>query len=247
MDNSSREFIIKHREILVCLFLIMATLAVYWQVHDYDFINFDDDVYISGNRHVKEGLTSESIIWAFTNNHASNWHPLTWLSHMLDCQIYGINPGRHHLTNLFFHMANAILLFFVFRKMTGHLWQSAFVASLFALHPLHVESVAWISERKDVLSAFFWMLTMWTYIRYVQHPRIDRYVLVILFFMLGLMSKPMLVTLPFVLLLLDFHPLNRFHNSADNNRSQKRSIIFRLILEKTPLFVLVLVSCAITF
>ncbi len=169
-NNRSKEFIIKHRDILVCLFLVMATLAVYWQVQNYDFTDLDDNAYIYENSHVQEGWTLETIIWAFTTTHASNWHPLTWLSHMLDCQLYGMNPGRHHLTNLLFHIANTLLLFLVFRKMTGSLWQSGFIAGLFALHPLHVESVAWVSERKDVLSTFFWMLTMWSYIWYVEHP-----------------------------------------------------------------------------
>jgi tetratricopeptide (TPR) repeat protein len=246
-NTHSKNFFSKRRDILVCMFLVLSTLSVYWQVHNYDFVNFDDDKYVSDNRHVQVGLTLESITWAFTTNHVSNWHPLTWLSHMLDCQFYGINPGRHHLTNLLFHIANTLLLFFVFRKMTGHLWQSTFVASLFALHPLHVESVAWISERKDVLSTFFWLLTMWSYILYVQHPRVDKYLLVLLFFILGLMAKPMLVTLPFVLLLLDFYPLYRFHKSADSNNSYQRPIVFRLVLEKIPLFVLVVMSSAMTF
>jgi tetratricopeptide (TPR) repeat protein len=237
----------KYRVVFICFCLAISTLSVYWKVHNYDFVNFDDDKYVSENRHVQVGMTLESITWAFTTNHSSNWHPLTWLSHMLDYQFYGLNPGRHHLTNVLFHIANTLLLFFVFRKMTGHLWQSAFVASLFALHPLHVESVAWISERKDVLSTFFWMLTMWSYIWYVQHPRIDKYLLVLLFFMLGLMAKPMLVTLPFVLLLLDYYPLCRFHKSADSIHSRKRSIVFRLVLEKIPLFILVVMSSAMTF
>jgi len=249
INNRSKEFIIKHRDILVCLFLVMATLAVYWQVQNYDFVELDDNAYIYENRHVQEGLTLESITWAFTTIHAGNWHPLTWLSHMLDCQFYGMNSGWHHLTNLFLHTANTLLLFLVFRKMTGSLWQSCFVAALFALHPLHVESVAWVAERKDVLSTFFWMLTMWSYIWYVEHPVVHKYILVVLFFALGLMSKPMLVTLPFVLLLLDFYPLNRFQfqQSDGSAKAQQRSIALRLILEKIPLFVLVAISSAVTF
>ena len=249
INNRTKEFIIKHRDILVCLFLVMATLAVYWQVQNYDFVNFDDNDYVYDNRHVQDGLTLKSIIWAFTNIHASNWHPVTWLSHMMDYQLYGMNPGRHHLTNLLFHIANTLLLFLVFRKMTDSLWQSGFVAALFALHPLHVESVAWVSERKDVLSTFFWMLTMWSYIWYVEHPAVKRYILVVLFFALGLMSKPMLVTLPFVLLLLDFYPLNRFQSQQPKGsaNAQQRSIALRLILEKIPLFVLVAMSSAMTF
>jgi len=245
----SKEFIIKHHDMLVSLFIIIATFAVYWQVRNFHFVDYDDNKYIYENLHVQKGLTLESITWAFTTIQANYWHPLTWLSHMLDCQIYGNNPGGHHYTSLLFHIANALLLFIVFRKMTGRLWQSAFIAALFALHPLHVESVAWVSERKDVLSFFFWMLTMWSYIGYVKHQVFYKYVLVVLFFVLGLMSKPMLVTLPFVLLLLDFYPLNRFKIKLSDNSTnfQHRSNTFRLILEKIPLFVLATISSAITF
>ena len=246
-NTRSKNVFSRYRDVMVCLFLIVFTLSVYWQVHNYDFVNFDDNIYVSDNQHIQGGLTLDSITWAFTTIHASNWHPLTWLSHMLDCQLYGLNPGGHHITNLLFHIINSLLLFFVFRKMTGHFWQSAFLASLFAFHPLHVESVAWISERKDVLSTFFWMLTMWSYIRYVQNPGIDKYLLTLLFFILGLMSKPMLVTLPFVLLLLDYYPLCRFHKPADSSSSLKRTTFFRLILEKLPFFVLVVISSVITF
>jgi protein O-mannosyl-transferase len=236
-----------HRESIVCLFLVIMTLSVYWQLRNYDFVNFDDSEYVYENRQVQGGFTFENIKWAFTTIHMCNWHPLTWLSHMLDYQLYGLNPGAHHITNLLFHITNSLLLFIVFRKMTGHFWQSAFLSSLFALHPLHVESVAWISERKDVLSAFFWILTMWSYVWYVQHPRIDKYLLVLLLFVLGLMSKPMLVTLPFVLLLLDYYPLNRFRKSADINNSLKNSTVYRLVLEKIPLFVIVVISSAMTY
>jgi hypothetical protein len=142
-------------ELLVCLFLIISILAVYWQVRNYPFVNYDDGQYVTQNQYVQAGLTLESIKWSITDSHASNWHPLTWMSHMLDCQIYGLDPGRHHLTNVFFHILNTLLLFLVFKKMTGDFWQSSFVAALFALHPLHVESVAWVAERKDVLSTFF--------------------------------------------------------------------------------------------
>jgi tetratricopeptide (TPR) repeat protein len=245
----SNELITKRGDILVCLFLIMVTLAVYWQLQNFDFVNYDDPLYVYANLHVQEGLTSDSITWAFTTTHAGNWHPLTWLSHMLDCQLYGLNPGWHHITNLFLHIANTLLLFVVFRRMTGSLWQSGFVAALFALHPLRVETVAWVSERKDVLSSFFWILTMWSYISYTKHPAVNRYILVAFFLTLGLMSKPMLVTLPFVLLLLDFHPLNRFQLPASysSTNSQKRSIAFRLVFEKIPLFVLVAMSSTVTF
>ena len=200
------------------------------------FVSYDDPRYVTDNAHVYNGITRESIIWAFTTSHASNWHPLVWLSHMLDCRLFGLNPLGHHLTSLLFHVANALLLFFVLKKMTGALWPAAFVAAAFALHPLHVESVAWVAERKDVLSTFFWLLTMIAYVRYAQQPLIRRYLLVVLAFCLGLLSKPMLVTLPFVLLLLDYWPLRRL----------RRPVSFRLILEKVPLFILSAISSAIT-
>jgi len=198
------------RQLLICLFLTLAVLAAFWQVNNCVFINYDDEDYITENSHIQNGITTEGIQWAFTTNRAANWHPLTWLSHMLDCQLFGLKPGRHHLTNVFFHIANTLLLFLILNRMTRALWQSAFVAALFALHPLHVESVAWVSERKDVLSAFFWMLTMGAYVFYVERPSLQRYLPVFILFALGLMAKPMLVTLPFVLLLLDYWPLQRF-------------------------------------
>ncbi|MCP4107717.1 MAG: tetratricopeptide repeat protein [Desulfobacteraceae bacterium] len=257
-------FNIRH-DILICLFLVISLLAVYSEVRNFDFINYDDDDYVYNNPHVKAGLTLENIAWSFTATHAANWHPLTWLSHMSDVHLYGLAPGMHHLTNVFFHIANSLLLFIAFRKMTGDLWRSAFAAALFALHPLHVESVAWISERKDVLSTFFWMMTMLAYIRYAEQPGIRRYVPVLIFFALGLMAKPMLVTLPFVLLLLDYWPLKRLsivdcrlsienissqsiinHQSTIDNR---QSIINRqstIFLEKIPLIILSAVSCIAT-
>ena len=195
--------------LIICIALAITTLAVYWQVGNHEFISFDDNDYVTENRHVQTGLTSGNITWAFTTFHAGNWHPLTWISHMLDCQLFGLKPGLHHLVNLFFHMANTLLLFLILRRMTNALWQSAFVAALFALHPLHVESVAWVAERKDVLSTFFWMLTMGAYVFYVERRELKRYLLALFFFGLGLMAKPMLVTLPFVLLLLDYWPLRR--------------------------------------
>jgi tetratricopeptide (TPR) repeat protein len=199
-----------HRELLICLLLIVTILTVFWPVKNHDFINYDDTLYITKNSHVQGGLTFAGLKWAFTSTLTGNWHPLTWLSHMLDCQLFGLKPGWHHLMNLFFHIANTLLLFLVLHRMTKALWQCAFVAALFALHPLHVESVAWVAERKDVLSTFFWMLTMGAYVYYVEHPRPLRYIITLIFFALGLMAKPMLVTLPFVLLLLDYWPLKRF-------------------------------------
>jgi len=251
INNRSKEFIIKHRDILICLFLIIVILAVYWQVQNYDFVNFDDDGYVTENRHVQEGLTLKGITWAFTKFSPTYWHPLTWLSHMLDCELYGLEPGMHHLTSLLFHIVNTLLLFLVFRKMTGSLWQSAFVAALFALHPINVDTVAWVAERKNVLSTFFWILTMFTYARYIEKPGLFRYMLTFSVFALGLMAKPMLVTLPFVLLLLDYWPLRRLHfgqSNSDNRRKARKSTtsdytgspIFRLVLEKTPFFLLVI-------
>jgi tetratricopeptide (TPR) repeat protein len=194
----------------VCIILALVTLAVYWQVKDHDFINYDDKLYVTENLHVQAGMTIENLKWAFTTGDAANWHPLTWLSHMMDVQLFGLKAGRHHLVNVLLHVLNALLLFLILRHMTKALWPSAFVAALFALHPLHVESVAWVAERKDVLSTLFWMLTLGAYGYYVEHPGYRRYFLVLAFFLLGLMSKPMLVTMPFLLLLLDYWPLGRF-------------------------------------
>jgi tetratricopeptide (TPR) repeat protein len=233
-------------DILVCLFLVIAIFFSYYQVSGYEFVNYDDLRYVK--KFEKEGLTLKSIAESFTTMDASNWHPLTWLSHMVDVKLFGMNPGAHHMVNVFFHITNALLLFIILRKMTGGLWQSGFVAALFAIHPLHVESVAWIAERKDVLSAFFWMMTMYTYFRYIKYRGFYRYLQIILFFMLGLMSKPMLVTLPFVLLLLDYWPLCRFKfgQSCIDSNLNKSSHNLHLILEKIPLFILSASSCVLT-
>jgi len=232
-------------ELIICLFLVLGILSCYWRVQYADFVNIDDTVYVSENRNVQAGLTREGIIWAITTFEAANWHPLTWLSHMLDCQMFGLNPHGHHRTNLLFHMANSLLLFFIFNKMTGTIWRSAFVAALFALHPLHVESVAWISERKDLLSTFFGLISIAVYVKYSQEKRLVSYLLCILFLGLGLMAKPMLVTFPFVLLLLDFWPLKRFaggnygvHRTGAAAVFSRRNL-FPLIREKIPLFILV--------
>ena len=234
MDN----ILTKYHNLWICLVLTLVVVAVFWQVCTYDFVNYDDPVYVYKNPNIQAGITLKAIKWAFTTSHAGNWHPLTWLSHMLDWQLFSLNPAGHHLTNLVFHITNALLLFVVLKQMTGAIWPSAFVAALFALHPLHVESVAWVSERKDVLSTFFWLLTMWAYIRFVRCPRITRYLPVVVFFALGLMSKPMLVTLPFVLLLLDYWPLDRL-----NPKHPKAG----LLIEKIPLFAMVFASCIITY
>jgi len=240
-----------HRlEFLICLFLAVVTLAVYWQLLSHDFIGFDDGVYVSKNPHVQAGLTKQNVLWAFTNLDANFWHPLTWLSHMLDVHLFGLKPGMHHLTNLLFHVVNSILLFLTFRRMTGAIWRSAFVAALFALHPLHVESVAWIAERKDVLSTFFWMLAMWAYAGYAKRPGLGGYLLVLVFFVLGLMSKPMVVTLPFVLLLMDFWPLGRLRLWQSEKEGTSRDLkpsISRLLLEKAPFLAFTGIAVALAY
>ena len=193
-----------HRTVFVCLFLAITTVAIYWQVNHCDFTNYDDNEYVTENGHVKNGITIGGIRWALTTSHTGYWHPLTWLSYMLDSELFRLNPAGYHIVNLLFHIANSLLLFLILHRMTKSLWQSAFVAAIFAIHPLHVESVAWVAERKDVLSTFFWMLTLGAYVFYVERRGLKRYLLILFFFALGLMAKPMLVTLPFVLLLLDY-------------------------------------------
>jgi tetratricopeptide (TPR) repeat protein len=221
---------------LVCAGLVVITVAVYAPVRKHEFINYDDNKYILWNKQVQAGLSWSGFVWAFTTLEASNWHPLTWLSHMLDCQLFGLNAGAHHLVNVAFHALNAALLLLVLHRMTGAFWPSAFVAGIFALHPLRVESVAWAAERKDVLSGMFWVLTLWAYARYAEQQRTIRYVMVLLLFALGLMAKPMLVTLPFVLLLLDYWPLRRFGTAP----------VARLLWEKAPMFVLAAISSVVT-
>jgi Tfp pilus assembly protein PilF len=244
--------------ISICVVLVLATVIAYEQVRKNGFVDYDDDSYVTENPHVKEGITRDSIFWAFTTGYGNNWHPLTWLSHILDYELFELNPYWHHLSSLLFHIANTLLLFLVLRRMSGSVWASFFVSAAFAIHPLHVESVAWVAERKDVLSGFFWILTMAVYARYVEQPCIKRYLLVVLTFCLGLMSKPMTVTLPFVLLLLDYWPLDRFQWGRQSRRGtspqtksakggyQKVSP-WSLIREKIPLFVLAAVLCIITF
>jgi protein O-mannosyl-transferase len=244
-------------ERVVALILIVACLIAFGRVAKCGFINFDDGVYVTQNPHVREGLTLKSVVWAFKTTHATNWHPLTWLSHMVDFELFELNPAGHHLTNLFFHIANTLLLFLLLRNATGCFWESAAVAALFALHPLRVESVAWVSERKDVLCAFFGLLTMLAYVRYAQQQSLPRYLAVLLLFALGLMAKPMLVSLPFVLLLLDFWPLHRCRFAGmpacpltqetlptSSHVTFSMSILF---LEKVPLLVLSGASSVVTF
>lgn len=235
----------------VCLALIALTWLVFGQTLWHNFVNLDDHVYVYDNPLITRGLTVDGVINAFAHTHARNWHPLTTLSHMLDCQLFGLKAGGHHFTNVLFHTVSVVLLFLLLRQMTGAFWQSAFVAALFAVHPLHVESVAWVSERKDVLSGVFFMLTLWAYTRYVQARSMGRYLTVALFFVLGLMSKPMLVTVPCVLLLLDYWPLNRF--SWDRTRLTRSArppdrahSVAPLFVEKIPLFALSALSCIAT-
>ncbi len=230
---------------VISLLLALITLAAYLPTLRHDFV-FDDRPYVLENKHVQGGLTAKAVAWAFTSVRAANWHPITWLSHALDCQIFGLNPAGHHATNIILHILNSILLFLLLMRMTGLMWRSAFVAGLFALHPLHIESVAWVAERKDLLSTFFLLMTIWAYVRYSQSPGIKTYIPVVLLFAIGLMSKPMLVTLPFILLLLDYWPIGRLgltHSPLQINTST----ISKLVIEKIPLFTLSLVSCIITY
>jgi len=275
-----------HRDLIISFLLVVITVAVFWQVSSFDFVHFDDNTYVYDNAYVQSGLNWNSIKRASSFELAEKsrfWHPVTWLSLMLDYQIFGLNPHGYHLINLLFHVINTVLLFLIFHRMTKTLWQSAFVACLFAIHPLHVESVAWIAERKDVLSTFFWMLTMGAYNYYVECPGFRRYFLVLLFFILGLMTKPMLVTLPFVLLLLDYWPLQRFQKikayqeikdevfksvSSDKQKEKSKeqhavresleakkpadpeykwALIYPLLREKVPLFVLAILSSIVTY
>jgi Tfp pilus assembly protein PilF len=219
-----------------CGLLVILTLVGYAPVLKNGFTNYDDDTYVSENRHVQHGLDGETIRWAFTTTRAANWHPLTWLSHTLDWSLYGGNPLGHHLTSLVFHAANVVILFLLLGSMTGAWGPSAFAAALFAIHPLHVESVAWIAERKDVLSTLFWLLATWAYVRYARSPSVARMGAVTALMVFGLLAKPMLVTLPFTLLLLDYWPLHR------DDKGWRR-----LVVEKWPLFLLTAASCGGTY
>ena len=235
----------------ICLFLAIITWAVFGQTLKYDFVNYDDNSYVYENDEIKSGLTFHGIAWAFTHIHSGNWHPLTSIAHMVDCQLFGLKAGGHHFTNVALHTTAVILLFLVLRRMTGSLWRSAFVAAIFAIHPLRAESVAWISERKDVLSGVFFMLTLGAYLHYVRRPpSVFRYLLVIFSFALGLMAKPMLVTLPLLLLLLDFWPLRRFDQIPSRKDGatwwQRLSVWQRLVIEKIPLLVLSALSSVAT-
>jgi tetratricopeptide (TPR) repeat protein len=231
-------------KIAVCAVLIAITWAVFGQTLQYGFVNYDDPAYVSENRLIQAGVTWQNVVWAFTHVHSHNWHPLTTISHMLDCQLFGVKPGAHHFVNVLLHSASAVLLFLLLEQITAVLWRSAFVAAVFAIHPLHVESVAWIAERKDVLSGWFFMLTLLAYVRYTRKPTVVRYVLMSILFVCGLLSKPMLVTLPAILLFLDYWPLNRCRKSEAG--SQKEFTPVKLGLEKIPLFVLAIGSAIAT-
>ena len=258
MNQQGRKLSILHRDALMCLLLAIGTGLIFSPVVNYDFIYLDDPTYVTNNDQVMAGMTVDGVRWAFTTRLAGNWHPLTWLSHMLDCELFEINPGGHHLTNLLIHSVNTGLLFFLLHAMTGAFWRSGFVAAAFGIHPLRIESVAWISERKDVLSVLFFLLTVAAYIHYTRRYSVPRYLLMIVTFALGLMSKPMLVTLPCVLLLLDWWPLRRVRfgawnqvvdhdaGTSEKHRSRTRSV-HDLIWEKSPLLLLSGASCIITF
>ncbi len=227
----------------VCVCLFVLTWVIFGQTLRFDFVNYDDPRYVYQNPRITSGISVANVVWAFSHIHSENWHPLTTITHMLDCQLHGLNAGWHHFTNVLLHSFAAVLLFVALERMTGAFWRSAFVSAIFAVHPLHVESVAWIAERKDVLSAFFFMLSLLAYLHYTRAPSIGRYLTVALVVALGLMSKPMLVTLPFVLLLLDYWPLERFKSKRSNAGVQS----LQLVLEKTPLIAFSAVSSIVTF
>jgi protein O-mannosyl-transferase len=237
----------KYRILLICAFLTGLTLLVYWHVQFFDFIDFDDNIYILENSHVQTGLTARNILWSFKTTDTANWHPLTWLSLMVDFNLYKLNPAGYHWTNLLIHIANALLLFAFLQKTTKEIWKSTLVAVIFSIHPLNIESVAWIAERKNVLSTFFWLLTMLVYVFYREAPSLKRYMLVVLTFVLGLMTKPFLVTLPFILILLDYWPLQRI--SLEFSKKPAGGYRWRdygLMVEKLPLIILAALSCVIT-
>ena len=240
--------IVRNRSVLrlaICGGLVGITFAVFGQTLGHGFVNYDDPIYVVDNGHVRAGLNWNTILWAFTHVHSQNWHPLTTMSHMLDCQLFGLKPGAHHFVNLLLHSASVVLLFLWLEQFrsNGNIWRSAFVAAIFAIHPLHVESVAWISERKDVLSGLFLMLTLLAYFHYVQKPSAARHVTMSILFACGLLAKPMLVTLPLILLLLDYWPLNRNQKLEAGGQNESFG---KLIAEKIPLFVLSIASAIAT-
>jgi len=242
----------QRRDLAICLLLAVATLALYSPAFGHPFIfNYDDDIYVNNNSHVKAGLTWETVRWSLTSTESSNWHPATWLSHALDCTLYGLNPHGHHVTNVLLHVLNVVLLFLLLLRATGAAGRSFLVAALFAVHPFNVESVAWIAERKNVLSTFFFLLTLGAYGWYALKPSIKRYVAVAALFVLALASKPMVVTLPCVLLLLDYWPLRRIRGWSQFNPEAafpvRQDSLSRLVMEKLPLLALSAADCAVTF
>jgi len=271
VNHQAGLFHLLRKPAFICLLLALATLSVYLPVRNYGFVDYDDSSYFFNNPHVLTGLSWPNIHWAFSSSQYANWHPLTWLSLMLDAALFGHGPAAPHLTNVVLHAANSILVFLLFLRMTRAVWRSAAVAMLFAIHPLHVESVAWISERKDVLSAFFGLLALWCYARYIESARVNAgndpsqgaaanpqpatcrwhspwtfYGLSLFFFACGLMSKPMLVTLPCIMLLLDFWPLQRFGSLATAKRNEDGPTVQRVIIEKIPFFLLSIAASAVT-
>ncbi len=226
--------------ILLGALLVLATLLLYGRVRHHEFLDFDDSEYITKNVHVRTGLNAGNVVWAFTSYHAANWHPVTWLSHMADCQLFGLNSGSHHLVNVALHAANVLLLFWLLQRATGAVWRSVFVAALFAVHPLNVETVAWVAERKSLLSALFSLLTMAAYGWYGRRPGWKKYMVVVAAFALALMSKPMAVSLPLVLLLLDYWPLERYEDLPFRRKW------LQLSMEKLPLFLMSAASSAVT-
>ena len=229
------------RTLLICVVLAVATFVAFEGVRSNDFVHYDDDQYVTGNEYMKKGIGFESIKWAFTTWYQGNWHPLTWMSHLIDSAVFGMEPAGHHLVSVGFHIANVILLFLIFKKMTGAIWPSAFVAAIFGLHPMGVESVAWVAERKNVLSNLFAFLTIWAYLWYAQKPGWRRYAVIAVLFAAGLLSKSMLVTLPFVLILLDYWPMGRFGNLSGWRW------LWRAIVDKSPLLAMSAAFCVVTY
>jgi hypothetical protein len=241
-SSSPEQFLgnLRHKPMLLGALLVFATLLLYSSVRHHEFLDFDDSQYVIENIHVSTGLKLDNVVWAFTTFYAANWHPLTWLSHMMDCQLFGLNSGSQHMVNVALHATNVLLLFLLLQKATGAVWRSLFVAALFAVHPLNVETVAWVAERKSLLSALFSLLTIAAYGWYVSRPGWKKYLLVLVAFSFALMSKPMAVSLPLVLLLLDYWPLQRYEDLPF------RSKWVRLSLEKVPLFLMSAASSVVT-
>jgi len=243
----------KYRILLTGMFLAALVLALYWPVAGYDFIALDDNLYVVENANLQKGISLTSLAWAMSTFHTTNWHPLTWLSYLADYELFGLNPAGYHINNLILHLLNTLLLFFLMQRMTGEIWKGAVIAALFAVHPLNIESVVWIAERKNLLSTLFWILTLLAYVRYAEKPGWKRYSVILVCFILGLTAKPMLVTLPFVLLLIDYWPLQRFswsdrdRSGAIQDRAERRKLLIRLPIEKIPLLILSLLSAFVTF